>query len=94
MAHAFLLFWSWPSGAAWSNVVAMPACGFVAAVFAVLLRKPMASWWKRHFGAHADLAEIRDLAARAHRIAADTHQHLTGREHPDAAREGGDEQDR
>ncbi len=82
--HTFLLFFSWPDGGAWSNVAAMPLCGVVAVVFAVFFRKPAARWWGRHFGMHADLAEIRELAARAHRIAADTHHRITGEHHPDA----------
>ena len=57
--HTFLLFFAWPTGGAWSNVVAMPACGFVAAVFAVCFRAPLASWWHRHFGHKAELDVIR-----------------------------------
>jgi len=82
--RTFLLFFAWPDGAAWSNVVAMPACGVVAIVFAVCFRKPAARWWHKHFGVRAELAEIRELAAKAHRIAADTHRHITGERHPDA----------
>ena len=82
--HVFLLFFSWPSGATWSNVLAMPACGLFAVVSAACFRKPAAKWWRKHFGHSAELAEIRDLAARAHRIAAATFEHHTGRPHPDA----------
>lgn len=57
--HTFLLFFAWPNGGAWSNVVAMPACGIVAVVFAVCLRRPLAAWWHRHFGHRAELDEIR-----------------------------------
>lgn len=82
--HVFLLFFAWPGGATWSNVLAMPACGLFAVVSAVCFRKPAAKWWHKHFGVKADLAEIRDLAARAHRIAADTYRHHLGHDHPDA----------
>lgn len=72
----------------WPNVGAMPVCGVLAAVFAFLFRdhigRVLRTWWHRHFGHADELAEIRDLAARAHRIAADTHRHVTGRHHPDA----------
>jgi hypothetical protein len=76
------LHWYWAE--AGGNVVAMPACAVVAVAFAVGFRRPAARWWRKHFGAQADLAEIRGLAAAAHRIAADTYRHHTGRVHPDA----------
>lgn len=82
--HVFLLFFAWPAGAVWGNVGAMPLCGLVAVVSAVCFRKPAARWWHKHFGMRAELAEIRELAVKAHRIAADTYRHETGEHHPDA----------
>lgn len=38
--------------------------------------------WRRRNG--ADIAQIRETAEKAHRIAADTHRALTGLDHPDA----------
>jgi hypothetical protein len=91
--HTFLLFWSWPDGTAWSNVLAMPACGLVGLVAAFVFRdrlgRLLKGWFRRHLGHGDELAEIRELAARAHRIAADTHRHLTGEHHPDAPERGG-----
>jgi hypothetical protein len=78
--HALRVYWDW----AGSNIGAMPGCGAVAVVSAVAFRKPLAAWWKKHFGAQADLSEIRAAAQSAHRIAADLYRHHTGRDHPDA----------
>lgn len=75
-------YWAWTGG----NVGAMPLQGILAVLFAVCFRKPISRWWRKHFGAQADLREIRDIAAAAHRIAADTYRHHTGHEHPDAPR--------
>ncbi len=86
--HVFLLFFSWPSGGAWSNIVAVPPCAVLAAVLAFIFRdrlgRAISGWHRRHLGHGRELAEIRELAARAHRIAADTYRHQTGSEHPDA----------
>ena len=61
--HILWLFFAWPAGAVWSNVLAMPLCGLIAAVSAFAVRdrlgKAISSWWKRHLGHHAELAEIR-----------------------------------
>jgi hypothetical protein len=74
------LYWDYTGG----NVAAMPLCGLVAVVSAVCFRKPLARWYHKHLGMRAELAEIRELAAKAHRIAADTYRHQTGQHHPDA----------
>lgn len=84
--HELGRYWAYTGG----NVAAMPECGAVAVIFAVCFRKPVAAWWHKHFGAKAELAEIRDLAARAHRIASDTYFHHTGKVHPDAPSETGE----
>ena len=57
--HTFLLFFAWPGGAAWSNVVAMPACAVVAALATACFRKPLARFWHRHFGHRAELDDIK-----------------------------------
>ena len=65
--HTFLLFFAWPGGAAWSNVVAMPVCGVLAGVAAYLLRdklgRAVRQWHKRHFGHHDELDAIREKLA-------------------------------
>lgn len=76
--HELRLYWDYTGG----NVAAMPLCGLAAVIFAVCFRKPAARWWRRHFGAQQDLAEIRDMASAAQRIAADLFEHHTGRVHP------------
>ena len=61
--HTLWLFFAWPAGAVWGNVWAMPLCGFIAAVFAVVFRdrlgRAVSGWWHRHFGHRAELDEIR-----------------------------------
>lgn len=62
--HTFLVFWSWPDGAAWSNVIAMPACGIAAFVAAFIFRdhigRALKSWFARHFGHGAALDAIHE----------------------------------
>ena len=57
--HTFLLFFAWPFGGVWSNVLAMPACGVVAGVATVCLRRPLAAFWHRHFSHRAELDDIK-----------------------------------
>lgn len=80
IGHWLRSYWDW----AGSNIGAAPACGILAVLFAVCFQKPIAKWWHKHLGYRADLAEIRDIASAAHRIAADTFRHHTGHDHPDA----------
>lgn len=57
--HTFLAFFAWPNGSAWSNVIAMPVCGVIAAAFAFLARdrigKALRGWWHTHLGHRAEL---------------------------------------
>jgi hypothetical protein len=78
--HELLAYWDYIGG----NVAAMPVCGALAVVFAVGFRKPIAAWWHKHFGAKADLAEIRRIAEDSRKIAADLFEHHTGKVHPAA----------
>jgi hypothetical protein len=81
--HELRLYWDW----AGSNIGAMPGCGLVAVLVTVCFRKPLAAWWRKHFGAQADLADIKAVAESAHKIAADLFEHHTGHEHPLAPKE-------
>lgn len=83
MIHWLHWYWGWAGG----NIGSVPACGAEAVVFAVCFRKPAAAWWHRHFGAKADLAEIKAIAESGQRIAADLFEHHVGRAHPDAPSE-------
>ena len=75
--HTLWLFFSWPQGGAWSNVVAMPVCGLIAALAAFLVRdrlgRALRKWYARHFGHHAELDAIRaQLQAHADLLDHDT----------------------
>jgi hypothetical protein len=56
-------FFDYPNGAIWGNVYAMPVCAVIAGVFAFLFRdhigRACSDWWKRHFGHHAELDDIK-----------------------------------
>jgi hypothetical protein len=88
VGQGLLRYWNW----AGSNIGAMPACGLLAlaigAPITYLLRDrighALKGWWQRHLGHAAELAELREIASKAQRIAADTYRHHTGRDHPDA----------
>ncbi len=60
--HVFWSFFAWPGGSTWSNVLAMPSCGVLATVFAVVFRdrigKAVKHWHRRHFGHHDELDQI------------------------------------
>lgn len=57
--HTLWLFFAWPEGVTWSNVLAMPLCGVAAGVATVCFRKPLARFWHRHFGHRAELNDIK-----------------------------------
>lgn len=78
--HLLRSYWDYIGG----NVAAMPVCGAIAVLFAVCFRKPLARWWHKHLGVKADLADIRQAAESARRIAADLFEHHTGAPHRDA----------
>lgn len=75
--HWLSAYWDYIGG----NVAAMPVCGAVAIVFTVIFRKPIAAWWRRHFGAQADLADIKAVAEDARKIAADLFERHAGHPH-------------
>lgn len=70
------------------NLVAAVLCAALGAAFGWLGRdfigRRLSAWWATHHPHRAALEEIRAHAEAAHRIAADTHEQLTGRPHPDA----------
>ena len=75
--HVFLSFFGWPAGSTWSNVLAMPSCGVLATVFAVVFRdkigKAAKDWHRRHFGHHDELGKIHErLDAHADLLDHDT----------------------
>lgn len=73
----------------WPNAGAVPLCALAAAIGTLVFRRPLERLARRvrdkALGpVHARLDEIHKTALAAHRIAADTHRHVTGRDHPDA----------
>jgi len=73
----------------WPNVGAVPLCAAASLIGVYCFRRPLERAWQRartHLNAplRAEIAELRSVAERAHRIAADTHKALTGTDHPDA----------
>lgn len=72
---------TWGAG---GNLVAWVICGAIAGAWAWLFRRKIRSWWVRVHPHSPALAEIREIAESAHRIAADTYEHHTGARHPDS----------
>jgi len=75
--HTFLAFFAWPDGGVWSNVLAMPLCGLLAALAAFLVRdrlgRALRSWWHRHLGHGGELDAIKaQLQAHADLLDHDT----------------------
>ena len=62
--YTLWLFFRWPDGWVWSNVVAMPVCAVMAALAAFVAReqigRALRGWLGRHLGHHAELAAIRE----------------------------------
>lgn len=74
-------YWAWVG----SNIGALPAEALVTLLAGWIFRKPLGRLKGRLLsGVHQRLDVIERKAAAAHRIAADTHRHVTGRDHPDA----------
>jgi hypothetical protein len=66
------------------NLVAAVLCAAAAAAWGWLFRYRIKEWWAR-IHPHGDaITEIREMAAAARRIAADTYEHHTGERHPDS----------
>jgi hypothetical protein len=84
MIHLWHSYWNYVGG----NVSAMPLQSVVAVVATLLLQKPVRKGWRRLVGEKADIEDIRRMAAAAHKIAADLHEHVTGERHPHAPDKG------
>ncbi len=74
---------TWGTG---GNLVAAVLCAAAATAWGWLFRHRIKAWWVRIHPHSGVIAEIRDMAEAAHRIAADTHEHVTGQRHPDSPR--------
>ena len=84
---------TWGAG---GNLVAWVLCGAIAAAWLRAKLRAQAALARLHHQQKMDQASehheelrreldgVRGAADRAHRIAADTHEHLTGQPHPDA----------
>lgn len=77
--------------ATWGNNVAAVEWALAGSAAAFLGRhrirravKDLRALWARHHPLNDDLREIRQVAEAARRIAADTHERLTGERHPDS----------
>ena len=70
--------------AAGGNIEAMPLQAVITVAATLLLRKPIRRAWRRLVGERADIEDVKRMAAAAHRIAADLHEHLTGEAHSHA----------
>lgn len=73
-------YWDWVGG----NIGAMPLQAVITVSATLLLRKPVARWWRALVGERADLDDVRRAAEDARRIAADLFEHHTGTAHPAA----------
>lgn len=83
--------------ATWGNNTAWLESLIVAGAVVYLKRDAIgrrtAGWRARHHPHNAAIERIREDAAAARRIAADTHEHVTGRRHPDSPEGGTQERD-
>lgn len=73
IARLWDAYWAWTGG----NIGAMPLQALISAACALLISPLLMRAWRR-------VKRAMEAAEAAHRIAADTHMHLTGRRHPDA----------
>lgn len=71
--HWWHAYWSW----AGSNIGAMPAEALITAACTLLVSPLLLKAWRR-------VRRALEAAEAAHRIAADTHMHVTGQRHPAA----------
>jgi hypothetical protein len=86
--HLLRAYW----GLAGGNVIALPLEAAVAGLSGLLLRKPLARLAKRARAkllaeVHGRLDGIEDATRAAHRISADTHKRVTGKDHPAAPKD-------
>ena len=73
---------TWGNNVAWLESLAV--AGLVVYLKRDAIGRVTADWRARHHPHSAALAEIREAAEAARRIAADTYEHHTGRRHPDS----------
>jgi len=73
-------YWAATAG----NVEAMPLQALITVMATLVLRKPIARWWRRAVGERADIEDVKRMAESARRIAADLFEHQTGGRHKDA----------
>lgn len=75
------LFFGWPAGGTWSNLVASLEWVAVAAVFVWLFRdrigRHLAAWWHKHHGQHQRADFSAALAEAEERLKAHVDQRLT-----------------
>ena len=67
----------WYVGQVQGNVLAMPVQALITVAATLLFRKPVARWWHKHFGAKAEIDDIRRMVAALHR------HHLGDRDNQD-----------
>jgi len=84
IGHWLHSYWAATGG----NILAMPFEFTVGVVFGIAIAKPFKKWWSRHFGAQADLDDIKKMTAEAseaacaaRHIVSDLFTHHTGEEH-------------
>jgi len=73
IAHLWDAYWAWTGG----NIGAMPLEAVITAACTLVVSPLLLRAWRR-------VRRAMEAAEAAHRIAADTHEHLTGLRHPDA----------
>lgn len=90
---------TWGAG---GNIAAAPILAVAAALITWVTHKlgllrrladrlgpPVAAWWAVHHPHKDKIDRALAAAEAAQRIAADTHEHLTGERHPDSPERGG-----
>lgn len=73
IGHEWHAYWLWVGG----NIGAMPLQALIGGACTLVVSPLLLRAWRR-------IRAALEAAEAAHRIAADTHMHLTGRRHPAA----------